>query len=534
MPDVRMPDGTIIQNVPEGTTQAELQARLDAMPSERTQNVAARRRLTDVTDLRQAGAEVALNMLTGIPATALSGLAPVERDADLNQVSDQIRNIQRNLTFQPRSRQAVDIQNTIGQAFAPVERLIDVAATGDTSAAPDPGPPGFSTGITGAFGTPPSKPSDPGDARNPLLSTAIRTGIEGLTAFPALRSVPIRRSPRQMARQEVVREGQDQGYRVAPGDAASSGVVQRADSFAGNAPMQRRLQIENQNVTNRLAARSLGLDEGTILNRQRLIAYRAEQGQAYAVLDNLNDVPVDVELRRAASNATRSARQAARDFPSGPRPEGLNTLFGVADDIGNAQSFTGVGVKEQIRQLRDASDRAFANQNASVGRHIRQMADALEDAAERQLVRQGSPGAIEAYRQARQNIARSYTIEDALKGSDVDATRLPTGRPLGDELDLVRRMADEFPQAVRVPKQSARDFGMFESIAALTAGGAGVATGNPMIGLAALLSGSRPIMREVLTGPVGQRMARDPVVSFPFAIPGLIAPSQLAQDDEPQ
>ena len=483
---------------------------------------------------KNAAAQNLLSLLTAIPASVIAGFAPIDKDADINQMADQVRNIQRNLTFQPRGETAQFQQQQLGRLFAPVERLIDTAATGDTSSMPDPGPPGFSTGITGAFGTPPARPSDPGEARNPLFSTLIRTGIEAATALPAFGRVPRTSSPRQMARQEVVREAQEQGYRVAPGDAASSRTVQRADSFAGNAPMQRRLQQTNQDVTNRLAARSLGLDEGTVLSRQRLADYRAEQGQAYAVLDQLQTVPIDVELRRAASNATRSARQARSDFPSSPAPEGLNTLFGVADDIGNAQSFTGIGVKEQIRTLREAADSAFSNKQATVGRHLRQMADALEDAAERQLVRQGSPGAIEAYRQARVNIARSYTIEDALKGADVDATRLPTGRPLGNELDLIRRMADEFPQAVRVPKQSARDFGMFETVAALAGGGAGLATGNPLIGLGAILSGSRPIMREVLTGPVGQRLARDPTVSFPFAIPGLVAPAQLAQDDQPQ
>jgi hypothetical protein len=88
-------------------------------------------------------------------------------------------------------------------------------------------------------------------------------------------------------------------------------------------------------------------------------------------------------------------------------------------------SFDAAAAVEKIKQLRTAADDGFRSGNTDIARASRSAAKALEDALEGHLQTIGQPDALQAFRQARQQIAKTYTVEKALNpaSGSIDARK---------------------------------------------------------------------------------------------------------------
>jgi len=182
----------------------------------------------------------------------------------------------------------------------------------------------------------------------------------------------------------------------------------------------------------------------------------------------------------------------------------------------------------KIKELRTAADDAFRSGNTDVGRASKAGAKALEDAIEQHLDQTGATDLLKNFRDARQLIAKTYSVENALNKTTgtVDAKKLGAmvdkGKPLTGELRAAADFANRFPKAVQtvekmgsLPQTSPLDWGL--------AGAIGASTAHP-----AALAGvvMRPAMRSLsLSGLVQNRLADQ-------AGPGAI--SRLLQSPEGQ
>jgi hypothetical protein len=136
--DVRLPDGTIIKNVPEGTTRAELMARLGR---ESTPANAPEESPTSAMNLFGAAIEPMLSMASGAVTTPLSGIAGLltgaAQDLGLDKApilgnlvtkespADVVRGVQSKWTYQPQTEGGRNAMSVIGAPFEALEKGAD-------------------------------------------------------------------------------------------------------------------------------------------------------------------------------------------------------------------------------------------------------------------------------------------------------------------------------------------------------------------------------------------------------------------------
>jgi hypothetical protein len=193
---------------------------------------------------------------------------------------------------------------------------------------------------------------------------------------------------------------------------------------------------------------------------------------------------------------------------------GANKSFpGLADDPSLAKiealrqpAADSSDIVDAIKIVRDLSDWAYRNGSKLVGKTYKEVAKALEDALDDTLVRLGNNTAVEAFRNARTLIAKSHTIESAMrKTGSVSPAKLAgdlaKNKPLTGEIRQIAEFGRDFPKAARTLNESFPGLSPLDAYAAM--GTAGISK-NPMyLGLPFLRLGAR----NALLSPLGQRLA---------------------------
>lgn len=341
-------------------------------------------------------------------------------------------------------------------------------------------------------------------------------------------------SPANQALQQASRAG----YVVPPATARpNSSIAGVAEGAAGKLTTAQAASAANQSVTNRLAAQAVGIaDDGTV-SREALSAIRTEAGRAHEALRNFpGPIVSDTAYRVAITDATRSLEKVANQLPALAQKDLLN----IAKGLEQPRFDPDVAV-DAIRLLRDRADTAYRAGDGTVGRAYRALSDAFEGLVERRLTASGPQGAelVQNFRSARELIAKTYTIEGALKGENVNAQALASaldkGRYLSGTLRQIGQFAQNFPKAARVipateslPPYSPLD--MFAIASSLGGGGvASLMTDHPAAAAAylpAIYAASRPAIRNFLLSPAGQRMLVNGMPSNALApVAGAAAPT---------
>jgi len=263
--------------------------------------------------------------------------------------------------------------------------------------------------------------------------------------------------------------------------------------------------VRNQEVTNRLAARAVGLPEETILSPEVLAAVRQEAGTAFEAVRNSGRVFTDNRFKRDLSQSVSQFKSAARDFPELAK----NEIIDLVDSLRVAEFDAASGV-DAIRLLRNRADVAFRNGDAALGNSYRAASGAVEGAMERHLARGGDTALLEEFKSARQQIAMTFSVENALEGSTVSATRLAAqlkqGKPLSGDLQLIARFAQEFPRVSRAVRESFPGFSPLDVLATGGSIGAAIATGQPAALIPAITTALRSPARQAALSRVGQRL----------------------------
>ncbi len=195
--------------------------------------------------------------------------------------------------------------------------------------------------------------------------------------------------------------------------------------------------------------------------------------------------------------------KAAQGFPNAkPSP-----VIGEIESLRSPQFDAGSAV-EKIKALRAGADTAYAQGDKALGKALKDGAGALESAIDDHLVTIGAPkDLLQNFRDARQTIAKTYTVQKALNDQtgNVSAQRLAgdltKGRPLSGDLRTVAEIAQAFPKATQSLKEAPKQLSPLDfAVAAAT----GAGTMNP--GSVAMLA-ARPAARSALLSGPYQRAA---------------------------
>ena len=429
-------------------------------------------------ELATGGAATAAGGVAAIPVTAIEALRGGEDPAGAGRAV--IERFQELGTFEPITEVGQRASASIQTPLESFEQFADVAGE-----------------VTG----------DPEDV---LGATIVKTLILGAPALFGLRrgTTTTRPSSKPTPRQEVAATAAEEGYVTPPSVRGEAGAAGLAEGLGGKIKTGQQAIETNQAVTNKLASRAVGLPEEVPVTIDILQGIRAEAGRAYEAVRDVGRVFTDNRFQRDLSAAVGRFKNAARDFPELAKSE----IIDIVDGLRVAEFDAGAGV-DAISLLRNRADVAFRAGDKALGNSYRAASNAIEGVLERHLGRGGDAALVDGFRQARQQIAETYSVQEALQGritGEVSATQLAAqlkkGKPLSGDLRAIADFANTFPSVSRLftgtaQKLSPLDLGV--GVLGTTGAVALGATPAAAIPLAAAIA--RPLLRRGALSDVARR-----------------------------
>lgn len=338
------------------------------------------------------------------------------------------------------------------------------------------------------------------------------TGLVAPLAISPVAFATARRTTVPKPQQQTLQEAQKAGYKITPTEVNPSILQQGLKGISGKVATQQAVSVENQATTNNLAKQALGVPPDQTLSIDTLSAIRSNAGQAY---ENIAQTRLGFMMTAKLPNYNQKLdkiaepfKKIAKDFPNAQ----VSPVLQLVESARFNLPVDATSVLARIRQLRTSADDAFRNGDTDIGRASRGIADAMEDALDAHLSTLRKPELLKEFRNARQAIAKTYTVEKALNNAtgNVDASVLASElrkkRPLTGELKEIAKFAQAFPKEVQMPEK----IGGAPGITALDVayGGVGAAlTGNPS---AVAAIAARPSIRSLITSSPYQRLMAIP------------------------
>lgn len=313
---------------------------------------------------------------------------------------------------------------------------------------------------------------------------AAATKAENLAKFN--RGAPMR---------ETLKNAVDAGYVIPPNMVNPSTKNAIIESFSGKQATSQIASVRNQDVTEKLVRQSLGLADDAPLTKSALEQIRKVEGGAYKRVGELSPASeYDLEALKKARNEAQGWFNAYNRSAS-------------PTDLAKAKDFRDTAEMLELRLESHAKDA-------------------------------GKEALIPALREARKQIAKTYTIERALNdatgtvNAKVIGRLFDKGKPLSDGLDDVGRFASGFPSIAQPPQQMGSPAAHnLRSMASMLAGGGGLAAAGPMgLAAAALPFAAGPLSRSIMFREGAQRGLANqaaPTVGRMAKVGGLLADPEL-------
>jgi len=293
-----------------------------------------------------------------------------------------------------------------------------------------------------------------------------------------------------------------QGATLPPTQVNPSTLNKLLEGFSGKQQTAQVASIKNQLLINEQARKALNLAPDVEITPQVLQQFRAEKGLAY---DALRANPAYYADKQFFVDLNKEIGRL-----QGMKSLDVSTELNLLNNL-KQMNFGGDELVESIKRLRDSAQTnssLFANaRDKDLGRAQKFAANQLEDLAERNLKNFNQPDVMTNFKQAREDIAKSYTIEKALNAttgnvSGADLGNLARkGKIVPAELQTLANAAGAYPSAF----QNVARIGGVPGISPLDAGAAAIAAASS--GNASLLGTvvGRPIVRSGITSDVFQR-----------------------------
>lgn len=247
-------------------------------------------------------------------------------------------------------------------------------------------------------------------------------------------------------RQATLQNSQKAGYVVPPSTTNPTYGNKILESLGGKVATAQDAATKNQDVTNALAKRAVGLSEDAPMTLESLKAVRVEAGKSYDVLRSVNSVALD--------EASAKSLDAVADKFTGSK---LKDALGGGNDIPKIvqalkdEPLNGDTAVDAMALLRDKADVAYRAGDNQLGKAYKSVSKTIENLMENEL----SGDALTNFRDARQLIAKTHSVEGAFNPStgNVVATKLASqlskNKPLSGDLKLAAQFGQAFPKAAQ-------------------------------------------------------------------------------------
>lgn len=312
-------------------------------------------------------------------------------------------------------------------------------------------------------------------------------GSIGAALTPLQKLAGVLRGPEQSSQMAgAVEKARQAGYVIPPTQARESIVNRLLEGTAGKVSTAQNASAKNQEVTHKLVTKALGVSEGETITPELLKGIRQEAGQAY---DAIGSLPV----KPAVLPSSVMNRAGSPELDPKKMVYDLRLLRSNAD-----------GYYEAYKRSANPEDLTKAKQAKAAASQIETQ---LEDYAKSL----GRDDLLPALRDARQVIAKTYTVEKALNpvSGTVDAKaiakELKKGKPLTEELKTVGEFASQFPKAAQVTEA----MGSRPQISPMDMGVSGLLAGVLQNPKAIAAMAVRPAARATaLSSPIQNRLVQ--------------------------
>lgn len=304
----------------------------------------------------------------------------------------------------------------------------------------------------------------------------------------------------------ILRFSRQAGY-VLPPSQAGGGVMSRSlEGLSNKINVSQAASQRNQEVTNTLAKRALGLADDAALDAETIKGVKNAAGQVYDEVGALGNVNWDHSFERSVNSLLRKKPGGVTSNPADKE------IAQLVDELHTLKNVDGKSLIADIKNLREMAKANYAAARSAQGNVGKtalgdaqsKAAELLEDLAERNLANNGAPAdLISRFREARKTLAKTYTVERAMEGkTDVSARRLAAalrkGVPLEGELKTAAQFANQFPKAAQdVSTMGSVPMFTMTDLVMGTAGG----VAHPALAAAAV---ARPAARNLALSPMVQ------------------------------
>lgn len=299
----------------------------------------------------------------------------------------------------------------------------------------------------------------------------------------------------------AINAAREAGFVIPPTQANPTLTNRLLEGISGKISTAQNASAKNREVFNSLASKSLGLPAETKLTPELLQGIRKEAGDAYGAIANSGIVQPKESYFKALDDIAKPYVTAMQGFPNAkPSP-----VLDLIESLKSPQ-FDASSAVAKIKELRSAADDAFRTGNTDIARASKSAASELESALENHLQDIGQPELLKSFKDARQLIAKTYSVEKSLNpvSGNVEglklAAQLKKGKPLSGDLKSAAEFAARFPKA----SQAVEGMGSLPQTSPLdwmAGAGLSASTANPF-GLLAV--GARPLARSATLSPMIQ------------------------------
>ena len=248
------------------------------------------------------------------------------------------------------------------------------------------------------------------------------------------------------------------GYTLLPSTALEGkrvgGMTKRvAEVAGGKARTGAKISLKNQEVTNNLVKQELGIPKEASLSPALLRQAKQPWKVVRQQIENTKVAvrPDDVFVK----NLKEILAEVKDEFTGQPINKSVAKSISSLMEPKNVSTKAVLKKIESLRREAKVNFRATgkkANEQRQLAYAQKQAATALEDLLERRLGPE-APDLVKQYREARVNLAKIGAIEDALKGSDVDAKVIwkerKNGGMLTGNLETIADVYEHFPNVMR-------------------------------------------------------------------------------------
>jgi hypothetical protein len=342
---------------------------------------------------------------------------------------------------------------------------------------------------------------NPEDATTGAVIGGALPGVTRLAGAAGQKAGSVLRGPEQSADiADAVRAAQSAGYVIPPTQAKPTLGNRMIEGLAGKLTTAQNASARNQEVTNKLAARALGLGDDVKITPDVLDDVRKEAGKAYREL-------ADLPIRPA------QAPNSLTNTPAAPAIKPAELVFDLRKARNDAtawfRSYGRTADPDSLVKAQTAKAEATRIENL-----LESYAKAL-----------GKDDLVSEMAKSRQLIAKTYTVEGALNQTtgSVNALKLAKdlekGKPLSGELKQAAEFAQRFKTAAKMP-EGMGSLPQTSPLDWMSAAGIAGITQSP---LGLLSVGARPAARALaLSGPVQRGLLQAPPTQSLLANPDLL------------